>query len=123
LRNSKCCVVCDLVKDETSPTNYLSKIREIVKDNPKTYYVCIGPQTNLATFLEHAPDLTSKLEVVIMGGAINYRKKDRAEHNVKYDVNAARKVFSSNANTRWVLSDTTFNSHLEIDEQHILQKT
>jgi inosine-uridine nucleoside N-ribohydrolase len=122
LGNSKCCVVCDLVKDETSSPVYLPKIREIVQNNPKTYYVCISPQTNLASFLDYAPDLIPKLEVVIMGGAINYRKKDRAEHNMKYDVNAARKVFGSNADMRWVLSDTTFNPNLEIDEEHPIYK-
>ncbi len=122
LGNSKCCVVCDLVKDETYPSDYLSKIREVVQVNPKTYYVCISPQTNLAAFLENSPELTSKLEVVIMGGAINYRKKDGAEHNVKYDTKAARKVFSSDTEMQWVLSDTTFNPHLEIDEQHPIYK-
>ena len=45
----------------------------------------------------------------MMGGALNYRKKGKIEHNVRYDVAAAQKVFYSPVPKRYVLSDTTSN--------------
>jgi len=119
LGNNRCCVICDLVEVDVSTSNYLPAVRQVIQNNLKTYYICIGPQTNLATFIEFAPELVSKLEVVIMGGAINYRKVD---HNIRYDVKSARKVFASDINMRWVLRNTTFNPALKINKRHPIYK-
>ena len=116
------CVVCDFVSGVVRKGNVLSTIKNIVENNSRTYYVCIGPQTNLTTFLECVPELKSKMDVVIMGGAINYRRKGMVEHNVRQDVRAARKVFNSDINMRWVLSDTTYKAELRIDRSHEIYK-
>lgn len=123
LGNDRCCVVCDLVEDIELPetTNYLSAIKKVVKNNEKTYYVCISPQSNLAEFLNYAPELIPKLNVIIMGGSIQ-RKRNDVEHNVRYDVDAARKVFNSNLSMRWVLSDITHNSAIQFNAHHPIYK-
>ncbi len=120
LGHNKCCVICDLVTEDISPSDYLDKIKRVAERNPKTYYVCIGPQSNLAAFLDYAPELQTELEVVIMGGAIH--RKEGIEHNVKYDIGAARKVFNSNLNMRWVISDITANPAIEINQFHPIYK-
>jgi len=114
----KFCVVDDLSFLKECKTDYLQAIKEAVKRNSKTHYVCIGPQSNLAAFLESNQFSFPKLEVVIMGGAINYRIKGVAEHNVRFDCKAALKVFHSKVCKRYVLSDTTYNPALEIDASH-----
>lgn len=126
LGNNRCCVICDLIDadmdSENRKTSYLSAIKKVILRNSKTYYVCIGPQTNLAQFLRYAPELALKLEIVMMAGTVNYRKKGRAEHNIRYDVGSAREVFYSDADKRYVLSDTTFNPALQVDEHHSIYK-
>lgn len=114
----KFCVVDDLSFLKECEADYLQTISEVVKRNSKTYYVCIGPQSNLAAFLESNPCSFPKLEVVMMGGAINYRIKDVAEHNVRFDCQAALGVFHSKVRKRYVLSDTTYNPALKIDASH-----
>jgi purine nucleosidase len=119
LGNSKCCVIDDIVKDSTEQADFLPAIRHVVEKNPETYYVCISPETNLAAFMDYAPDLLHKLRVVIMGGALNYRKGPQvAEHNIRYDAQAARRVFYADVRKQYVISDTTFNQLLRIDKDH-----
>ena len=122
LGNTRCCVVDDLVTSSEGKPNYLQAMKNLVQKNTKTYYVCISPQTNLAKFLEYAPELTSKLKILIMGGAINYRKKGIAQHNIRYDIKSAIKVFNSNAAKMYVLDDITFNPALKLDENHEIYK-
>lgn len=119
LGNERCCMVDELV-DTVLPTDYLEAIKRIVKKNPLTEYLCISPQSNLAEFLSYAPELAPKLRVTLMGGSINYRVKGRAEHNIKYDLGAARSVFHSPVNKRYVISDTTFSPELEVNRDHRL---
>ncbi len=116
------CLVCDFAKKDKIEKDYLAKLKEVVEKNSKTYYVCISPETNLAKFLDYAPELKSKLELVIMGGALNYRKKGEAEHNIRYDVDAARNVFYFDIKKRYVLSDTTFKKSLIVDKNHQIYK-
>ena len=122
LGNTKCCVVDDLVKS-CKEEDYLSRIREVVERNEKTHYVCISPQTNLAEFLKSSPfPLRKKVEVLMMGGAINYRHPDKAEHNIRYDVESACDVFFNIVKKKYVLSDTTFRKEIEIHEEHPIYK-
>lgn len=117
LGNNKYCIIDDLVEPSKNE-DFLQKIKEVISRNKYTYYVCISPQTNLAAFLDYAPGLISKFEVIIMGGAINYRKKNVAEHNIRQDSASAIKVFHSDIPKKYVLSDITFNKELEINEGH-----
>jgi len=119
LGNDKYCLVHDLVKAEGKQTDdYLSAIRNVMECNEHTDYVCIGPQTNIAAFIGYAPELQTKMSLTMMGGGIDYRKRDVAEHNIRYDILAARAVFDAAVSKRYVISDTTFNELLAVDRTH-----
>jgi inosine-uridine nucleoside N-ribohydrolase len=120
LGSKKLCLVCDIVKDESDELdfNYLEAIADVVKKNDRTYYVCISPQTNLSAFLDYAPELSSKLDIIIMGGTFNHDK----EHNIAYDPRPALRVFNSNIRKLYVLKDITKNRSLEIGRNHRIMK-
>jgi inosine-uridine nucleoside N-ribohydrolase len=118
LGNSKYCCIEDLlylmprVDDDC-----LRRIASVVSQYHRTEYVCIGPQSNLAMFMEEYPSFGGKVNITMMGGGLEkYRCRDIAEYNVRKDVAAARKVFLSDWNKRYVLGDTTNNPAIEIKE-------
>ncbi len=74
----------------------------------------IGPMTNLAAVLTAHPDLANQLHITQMGGALNYRHPDRAEHNISLDPDAAHAVLARARRFRLVVSDVTFRSEIEI---------
>ena len=118
LGNKKCFVVDDLIENKDQPVNnhFLEEIKNIVENNEITHYVCIGPQSNLSKFIKEYPELKDKVKILLMGGAINYRHQDLAEHNVRYDIKSAINVFNSDWDKRYVLSDVTFKEDIKIDE-------
>jgi purine nucleosidase len=71
-----------------------------VRENPgQITLLCIGPLTNIAMALVKAPDITRKVEkVVIMGGVLRGRNlltTRYAEHNIVCDPEAAHIVFNA----------------------------
>ncbi|MFB9909614.1 nucleoside hydrolase [Allokutzneria oryzae] len=81
----------------------------------------LGPVTNLAEVLTTRPDLAERLVVTQMGGALNYRDPERAEHNFRVDPAAAEVLLRAARQPRLVMSDTTFTPEIEIvedSEQH-----
>lgn len=50
----------------------------------------MGPMSNLARVLTDLPNARDRLVITQMGGALNYRDPERAEHNVRMDVVVAR---------------------------------
>lgn len=58
-----------------------------------------------------------------MGGAINYRKPGKAQHNINLDIPSAKKIFNSKLTKKWVLSDLTWNEELKINKNHFIYKT
>jgi len=117
LGNDRCCVVDNMV-EAMAPMDYVAAIKTVVEKNEITDYLCISPQSNLAAFLQHHPGLMPKLRVTIMGGSINYRTEGKVEHNIRYDVAAARAVFAANIDKKYVLSETTFHPELRVDTNH-----
>lgn len=82
-------------------------------------WVGMGSLSNLARVVEEAPELAPQLRVTQMGGALNYRRPDRAEHNIRMDVAAARTVLKAVEDGRlstpeFVISDTTFTPLIEV---------
>jgi inosine-uridine nucleoside N-ribohydrolase len=77
-------------------------------------WVGMGPMSNLAAVLGEDPSLAATLDVTQMGGALEYRNPDRAEHNVRLDVPAARAVLAAARSVRFVISDVTYTSEIEI---------
>jgi inosine-uridine nucleoside N-ribohydrolase len=68
----------------------------------------MGPLSNLADVLTARPRLSDVLEITQMGGALNYRHPDLAEHNVRLDVTATRTVLAGSRRLSFVISDVTF---------------
>ncbi len=122
--NTKLFVVEGQIKDKNRKVNenFLEEIKKVVEKNDITHYVCIGPQSNLAAFIRKYPKLKNKVKILFMGGTINYRIPDCAEHNIKYDVQSAIDVFHSNWDKKYVLSDTTFREEIKIDKQSKMYK-
>jgi purine nucleosidase/pyrimidine-specific ribonucleoside hydrolase len=111
LNNKRLCLVCNIVREEGDvDINYLEAIADVVRRNGKTHYVCISPQTNLAAFLDYAPELAGRMDVTIMGGTFDYER----EHNMAYDPKSALKVLNSNLSKLYVLKDITKNKSLEM---------
>ncbi|WP_239029110.1 nucleoside hydrolase [Pseudonocardia acidicola] len=86
-------------------------------------WVGMGPLTNLAHLIEVAPELVGRLRVTQMGGALNYRHPDRAEHNIRLDVAAAHRVLAAVAAgelraPEFIASDVTFTPALQVTAEH-----
>lgn len=77
-------------------------------------WVGMGPATNLAAVLRARPDAVERLRVTQMGGALQYRDPERAEHNFRLDPTAAAEVVATARRLRLVISDVTFRPELEV---------
>jgi inosine-uridine nucleoside N-ribohydrolase len=74
----------------------------------KVRWVGMGPLSNLADVLTADHRLADRLDITQMGGAVNYRNPDVAEHNIRLDPAAARRVLDLARSPAFVLSDVTF---------------
>ncbi len=124
LGNTRYCLITGMLNfpEEQVDTDFLERIAETVEKNSMagtmTDYVCIGPQSNLARFINSYPELKDRVNITLMGGGLEkYRHGDKkAEHNVRYDVPAALKVFYSDWDKRYVLGDTTHDKRIVMGE-------
>ncbi|MBP2476134.1 pyrimidine-specific ribonucleoside hydrolase [Crossiella equi] len=94
------------------PTDVLAAVSSVCTGPVR--WAGLGPMSNLADVLTERPELTDRIVLTQMGGALHYRDPDRAEHNVRVDPAAARVVLARAVRPRFVLSDTTFRPELEI---------
>jgi inosine-uridine nucleoside N-ribohydrolase len=117
LGNDRCFVIGKLIgKNKTRvSSDFLQKAATSVKRNKTTWWVCIGPQSNLARFIKKHPSLKSKVKILIMGG--RFFPEDKAEHNIRYDARAAKAVFMSDWEKRYVFADITHNDKIKIDKK------
>lgn len=88
-------------------------------------WVGMAPMTNLAHVIIERPDVAARLHVTQMGAAVNYRHADRAEHNVRFDLDAAREVLAAAqqrrlASLELVTSDVTFTDAIALGADHAL---
>jgi pyrimidine-specific ribonucleoside hydrolase len=116
LGNSRYLVVEHLIPYEVpdQPAG-LDALAATCRDAPAMVrWVGMGPMTNLAVLLQTEPALAAKLDVTLMGGAVDYRHSDRAEHNVRLDVPSACAVLATAHQPRLVISDVTFTIANEI---------
>ncbi|MBW0101509.1 nucleoside hydrolase [Pseudonocardia sp. KRD291] len=113
----------------SGPAAVLDAVREVCRktDGP-IRWVGMAPVGNLAHIVEHVPELAARLQVTQMGGALNYRHPDRAEHNIRLDVDAAHHVLAAVADgrlarPRLVTSDVTFTPQIGVDADHPIHRT
>ncbi|MET8623486.1 nucleoside hydrolase [Kitasatospora sp. NPDC004669] len=101
----------------------VAAVREVLTstDGP-VRWVGMAPLSNLAHVLAAAPEAASRLRVTQMGGALRYRNPERAEHNVRLDVPAARDVLAAVAvghltTPEFIASEVTFTPRIEVTQQ------
>ena len=89
--------------------------------NSEISYVSIGSLSNIAFFLDKIPYLEDKAHFLIMGGSIgvDYNGKPSvvAEWNIRNNINASKKVFTSKLNITLVSLDSTWD--LKLSKQDI----
>ncbi|OLM08520.1 nucleoside hydrolase [Pseudonocardia sp. Ae505_Ps2] len=90
-------------------------------------WVGMAPLSNLAEVCDHLPEIAARLQVTQMGGAIDYRRPDRAEHNIRLDVDAARRVLTAVGDgrltkPRFIISDVTFTDQIAVHAAHPLHQ-
>jgi inosine-uridine nucleoside N-ribohydrolase len=126
LGNTRYYVIDGLAPDtiEPQPTGFLDAVRAVcAATDGHVRWVGMGPMSNLAHVLQHAPELAERLVITQMGGAIDYRDPTRAEHNFRLDPAAARYVLDTAADLLLVLSDTTFTDEIAIHAGTAIYKT
>lgn len=95
---------------EGAPSRGAALIGEIAVGEPRPHLLAIGPLSTIASALDAAPDLASRIaHLWIMGGDF---VSDAAEHNILCDVDAAQRVFSAGIATTLVPVDVTTRVHL-----------
>lgn len=117
--------IAGLVPDSVAPqrTNVAEAVGDIVaKTDGLVRWAGMGPVTNLAALLTENPDLAQRLVVTQMGGALNYRDPERAEHNFRLDPAAANTLLTKGKLPKLVLSDTTFTPEIEITKDSDLYR-
>lgn len=113
-------VVGDLVPPHVSvpAVDVLAAVSAVVDrtDGP-VRWLGIGPLTNLARVLTERPELSGRLKVTQMGGALRYRDPARAEHNFRRDPAAAAAVLAAADLPELIMSEHTFRPEIEITER------
>jgi len=115
------CCVQDLVPVQTprQSTEIVEAVRALATAAPGPIrWLGIGPMSNLARVLSELPEMTKRLRVTQMGGALQYRHPDRAEHNIRLDLGAAQRAFdavrSNTLTAEWILADVTFTPETQL---------
>jgi inosine-uridine nucleoside N-ribohydrolase len=117
--------IAGLVPDSVVPqrTDLAEAVAEVVASTDGLVrWAGMGPVTNLAALLTENPALAERLVVTQMGGALNYRDPERAEHNFRLDPAAANTLLTKGKLPKLVLSDTTFTPELEIAKDSELHR-
>ena len=118
-KKDECFAVDKLIYNENKPINsdFLANIKKVVENNKLTYYLCIGPESNLSEFISKNKRLKDKVEIIIMGGSL-HRSRNSAGHNIHCDIESAINVFNSDWNKKYVLGDFTHKDEILINKKH-----
>lgn len=95
------------------PTNVTTAVAAVLEQtNGPVRWLGCGPLTNLAQLLRERPGVAGRLVATQMGGAFNYRRPDRGEHNFRRDIAAVDTVLATARLSTLVISDLTFTPEL-----------
>jgi inosine-uridine nucleoside N-ribohydrolase len=101
--------------------NYLELIKETIDREGTVTYIGIGGFTNLAHFIEKYPNEAKRMDIFVMGGAVNYERNEGwTEYNIRIDPLSARKIVESGLNIKYIMAQTTHNPLYIVDENHSL---
>lgn len=109
---------------EPHPRHAVELIADKLREQPLTL-IPIGPLTNIALLLATHPELTSRIErIVIMGGAIGIGNvTPSAEFNLWADPDAAYRVFTAGLELTMVGLDVTHRAMLSAERADALRDT
>jgi len=109
---------------DPDPRHAVELIADKLREQPLTL-IPIGPLTNIALLLATHPELTSRIErIVIMGGAIGIGNvTPSAEFNVWADPDAAYRVFTAGLALTMVGLDVTHRAMLSAERADALRDT
>ena len=109
---------------EPDPRHAVELIADKLREQPLTL-IAIGPLTNIALLLATHPELTPRIErIVIMGGAIGLGNvTPSAEFNLWADPDAAYRVFTSGLGLTMVGLDVTHRAMLSAERADALRET
>ncbi|MBI2068844.1 MAG: nucleoside hydrolase [Candidatus Yanofskybacteria bacterium] len=126
LGNHKNFVVDELLKDHKNDAggDYINSMKKVADSVGKITYVGIGGFTNLAKFFKVYPDYVNTFEIYMMGGAINYsRREGWIEHNIRLDKEAARYIINDlDCNISLIMAQTTFQQEYEVNPDNPIFK-
>jgi len=105
------------------PMHAVELIAQKLRERPHTL-IPVGPMTNIALLLALHPDLTDRIErIVLMGGAIGIGNvTPSAEFNLWVDPEAAHRVFTSGVDVTMVGLDVTHRAMLSAAKADALRK-
>jgi|GEM_PF-2381953 len=86
------------------PDNVATAVAQVTDSGRRrACWVGMEPVSNWAQLCQAHSELAEAIDVVQMGGAINYRDPERAEHNFRLDADAARALLAAprRATSRW----------------------
>lgn len=108
--------------------SFTSQIASLVNhyelhNNEKITYIGIGGFTNLAKFIEEYPTEAKKMEIFLMGSALDYERYENwIEYNVKIDPVSFEKVINADLDITLIMAQTTHNPLYEVTKEHSLYK-
>jgi inosine-uridine nucleoside N-ribohydrolase len=108
-------------KDYNVSGNVVEEIRKVVDAADQTVYLGVQGLSNLAKFQRVHPELCDKIILYQMGGSLDLNR-EKAEHNIRIDIPAAKQILELGMKTYLVMLDTTFNMDYEINNEHPLYK-
>ena len=108
---------------EPEPIHAVELIARKLRERPHTL-IPIGPLTNIALLLALHPELTDRIErIVLMGGAIGLGNvTPSAEFNIWCDPEAAHRVFTSGVDVTMVGLDVTHRAMLSAARAEALRE-
>jgi inosine-uridine nucleoside N-ribohydrolase len=109
---------------DPEPIHAVELIARTLREQPHTL-IAIGPLTNIALLLALHPELTDRIErIVLMGGAIDLGNvTPAAEFNVWVGPEAAHRVFTSGLDVTMVGLDVTHRAMLSAARAESLRET
>ena len=99
--------------------NVADEIAKVVGGSDRTVYMGIQAYSNLDLFQQTHSSLSDKVTLYQMAGSLDPSRK-KAEHNVRIDIPAAKRVIASRIKQYLVMADTTLNPKFEVSNQHPL---
>ncbi|GAA4035225.1 hypothetical protein GCM10022247_70920 [Allokutzneria multivorans] len=117
LGNTRLNCIEDLVPPEVphQPTDVLAAVTAVCSSTDGLVrWVGIGTASNLAPLLARRYKLADRLLVSQVGGALQYRDPERADHNFRTDIKAASVLVAKARVPRLQLSELTFTPAVEV---------